>query len=76
MTAAAESLVNVSALILSMALKVTVLTDEMVEQGRAAVTVAEMLNFLISGGIAYLALVVHGRAVHEELRGGRDHGRL
>ncbi len=72
-TAAAESLVNVSALILSMALKVTVLTDEMVEQGRGAVTVGEMLNFLISGSIAYLALVVHGRAAHAELSGGRDH---
>ena len=72
--AAAESLVNVSALILGMALKVTVLTDEMVEQGRGAVTVDELLNFLISGSIAYLALVVHGRAAHGELRGGRDHG--
>ena len=67
--AAGESLVTVSALIISMALKVLIVSDEMIEDGRGAVTLRQLLNFLISGGAAYLALIWRARAARQDLIG-------
>ncbi len=50
-----ESLVTLSALILSMAVRVMVVTDEMIETGTGVVTTQEIINFMISGGIAWLS---------------------
>ncbi len=65
--AAAESLITISALIIAMALRVMIVSDAMIEEGRDAVTLRELLNFLIAAGAAYLALVARSRAARREL---------
>ena len=50
-----ESLVTLIALILSMALRVLVVSDAVIESGEAPVTIADIVNFLLSGTVAYLA---------------------
>ncbi len=52
-----ESLVTLVALILSMALRTLVVTEQMIESGTGYVTVEEVTNFMLAGGIAYLAWV-------------------
>ncbi len=54
---AAESLLTLSALIISTATRVMIVSDEMIEQGRGFVTVNELLNFAIAGTISYLSLM-------------------
>ncbi len=54
---AAESLLTLSLLIISMAMRVMIVTDEMIEEGRGFVTVNELLNFAISGSIVYVSLM-------------------
>lgn len=48
-----ESLVAVVALIVAMALRVMIVTDEMIETAVGFVTPEEVFNYLIVGGIAY-----------------------
>lgn len=48
-----ESLVTLVALILSMAIRVMVPNDAIFEEHAAVVTVQEIVNFLISGSVAY-----------------------
>ena len=50
-----ESLVTLVALILSMAIRVMVPNDAIFEESAAFVTVPEIMNFVISGSVAYLA---------------------
>lgn len=50
-----ESMVTLSALIISMGIRTLLQIDRALETGTGLVTVPEVLNFLISGGIAYLA---------------------
>ena len=52
-----ESLVAVVALTFSMALRVMIVTDEMIETGVGFVTTEEIFNYLIVGGIAYFSWV-------------------
>ena len=52
-----ESLVTLVALIFSMAVRVMIPSDAIFAGGASFVTVQEILNFLISGSIAYLAWV-------------------
>ena len=52
-----ESLVTLSALIIGMGMRTLLLTDRMLETGAGFVTMPEIWNFLISGGIAYIAWV-------------------
>jgi hypothetical protein len=54
---AAESLLALSLLIITMAVRVLVVTDEMIEEGRGFVTVNERLNFAIAGTITYFSLM-------------------
>ena len=54
---AAESLAAIVALILAMGVRVMVVTDDMLESGRDIVTMQEILNFLISGSVAYYAWI-------------------
>ena len=50
-----ESLVAVVALTFSMALRVMIVTDEMIGTGVGFVTTEEIFNYLIVGGIAYFS---------------------
>ncbi len=50
-----ESLVTLVALILSMALRVMVPNDAIFEENASFVNVQEIVNFVISGSVAYLA---------------------
>jgi hypothetical protein len=52
-----ESLFAVVALTFSMALRVMIVTDEMIETGVGFVTTEEIFNYLIVGGIAYFSWV-------------------
>ena len=49
----AESLLTLIALILTMAVRVMVVTDEMIDSGGGFVTTQEIINFMLSGGIAW-----------------------
>ena len=59
---ATESLVTLVSLILVTGLRVMVPTDQMLETG--GITIAEMLNFMIAGGIAYIAWSQGIQALH------------
>ncbi len=52
-----ESLVTLVALILSMGVRTMLTTETVLETGTGYVTLPEILNFLMSGGIAYVAWV-------------------
>ena len=54
---AIESLVTLVALILSMGLRTMLVTDEMLEGGGGFVTMPEIVNFMITGSIAYVAFM-------------------
>ncbi len=55
--ATGESLIALSMLIISMALRVTIVSDAMIESGRGAVTMSEVINFMLVSGATYLAYV-------------------
>lgn len=57
-----ESLVTLGALIISFGMRAILVTDSMLETGSGFVTMPEIINFIISGGIAY---VVWTRGVQE-----------
>ncbi|MBU2677331.1 MAG: hypothetical protein KJP16_09615 [Gammaproteobacteria bacterium] len=52
-----ESLVTLSALIIGMGMRTLLLTDRQLETGTGFVTMPEIYNFMLAGGIAYLAWV-------------------
>lgn len=52
---AIESLFVLVALIINMGMRTILVTDAMLEGGTGFVTMPEIVNFTISGGIAYLA---------------------
>ena len=60
-----ESLVAVVALTFSMALRVMVVTDEMIETGVGFVTTEEIFNYLIVAGIAYSSWAHGIRSIKE-----------
>jgi hypothetical protein len=53
--ATAESLLTLSLLIITMALRVIVVSDDMIETGRGAVSLSEIVNFMLVSGVAYVA---------------------
>ena len=53
-----ESLVTLVALIINMALRSMVVTDAMIESGSGFITMAEIVNFVIAGGAAYVSYVL------------------
>jgi len=55
LVATLESLLTLCALIISTALRVVIVSDGMIEQGRGFVSINELVNFLISGAIVYFA---------------------
>lgn len=50
-----ESIVTLSALIIGMGMRTLLVTDRMLETGAGLVTMPEIYNFMLSGGIAYVA---------------------
>ena len=50
-----ESLLTLVGIILHMALQVMIPTDQMLEAGQGYVTLPELFNFIIAGGMAYVA---------------------
>lgn len=50
-----ESLLTLIAIIMHMALRVMVITDQSIESGHDYVTMPEIINFLLAGGVAYVA---------------------
>ena len=67
-----ESLVAVVALTFSMALRVMIVTDEMIETGVGFVTTEEIFNYLIVGGIAYFSWAQGIRSLKEPKVGKID----
>ena len=67
LVAVCESLVNLSGLILDMGVRVITLTDAAIEGGRPPVTGEEVINFLISGTVAYYSLWARSRLAAREL---------
>lgn len=53
LVAAAESLTAVTALTLSMGVRVLTVSDDMIETGRGFVTSQEVFNYVIVGSVAY-----------------------
>jgi len=64
-----ESLVTLVALIFSMALRTLVVTDQVIETGAGYVSVEEIMNFMLAGGIAYLSWIKGISRLREELSG-------
>jgi hypothetical protein len=60
-----ESLVTLVALILSMGVRVMVPTDAIFAENASFVTMEQVMNFVISGSVAYLGWVKGIRAVQE-----------
>ncbi len=52
-----ESIVTLSALIIGMGMRTLLATDRVLATGTGLITMPEIYNFLISGGIAYVAWV-------------------
>ena len=50
-----ESLVVLIALIINMGMRTILVTDTMLETGTGFITVEEIFNFLIAGGVAYIS---------------------
>ena len=50
-----ESVVTLAALIINMALRSMMITDDVFATGAGPVTMAEVVNFLIAGGAAYVS---------------------
>lgn len=57
LVSAFESLVTMSALIINMGMRVLLATDRVLETGAGFITAPEIYNFLLSGGVAYIAWV-------------------
>lgn len=62
-----ESLVSLVALILSMGIRTMLITDDMLEGHASFVTYQEVINFMISGGFAYIAWFRGMRELRESL---------
>jgi hypothetical protein len=50
-----ESMISLAALILSMGIRAMLVTDAVLEGGSGVVTAPEIINFMISGTIGYIA---------------------
>lgn len=61
LVALVQSAASLSLLIVTTGLRVIVVTDAMIETGRDAVTVMEIVNFLLSGTVGWFALQLNLR---------------
>ena len=60
---AAESILTLSLLIISAALRVMIVSDEMIETGRGVVTYREMINFAIAFSVVYVSYTRNMRLI-------------
>ncbi len=67
-----ESLVTLSALLISFGMRVILVTDRMLETGQGVVTLPEIINFLISGSIGYLVWTRGMRELQQGFRPDPD----
>lgn len=65
---AVESAVALGALILSMGIRVMTFSDATLESGAGAVTLSEIINFIIVGSVAYLAYARGMQDLHDKTR--------
>lgn len=68
---AVESVVTLSALIIAMGVRVMVPADPMLETGADVVTARELMNFVLAGGIAYVAWGSNMQQLFGRRGGGR-----
>jgi hypothetical protein len=61
-----ESLVTLVALIVNMGMRAMLVTDTMLETGTGFITMEEIFNFMIAGGVAYISYFVGVRALSSE----------
>ena len=66
--ATSESLITLSMLIISMGARVFTLSDTMLSQGTGLITSEEIINFMISGGVAWIAWQRGTMAIQKELK--------
>ena len=66
--ATTESLITLSMLIISMGTRVFTVTDAMLTSGTGFITGEEIINFVIAGGIAWMAWFRGTMAIQEDLR--------
>ena len=66
--ATTESLVTLSMLIISMGTRVFTVSDTMLSTGAGLVTAEEIINFMITGGIAWFAWFRGTTAIQDKLR--------
>jgi len=66
--ATTESLVTLSMLIISMGTRVFTISDTMLSSGTGFITTEEIINFVIAGGVAWIAWFRGTMAIQDELR--------
>ena len=64
-----ESLLTLSMLIISMGARVMMVSDTLPGGGGSIITAEEIVNFIISGGAAWIAYVRGTQAIHRDIRG-------
>jgi hypothetical protein len=63
-----ESLITLSMLIISMGARVFTVSDTMLETGTGFVTAEEIVNFILAGGVAWIAYTRGILAIQNELK--------
>jgi hypothetical protein len=66
--ATTESLITLSMLIIAMGARVFTVTDTMLSTGAGFVTAEEIINFVIAGGVAWIAWFRGTMAIQDDLR--------
>jgi hypothetical protein len=64
-----ESLLTLSMLIISMGVRVMTVSDTLLSNGEGFITSEEIINFMISGGAAWIAYTRGIRAIQRDMRG-------
>ena len=67
LVATIESLITLSALILSMGARAVSMSVVVLETGRGIITMEEVINFIIAGGVAWFGWHRGSRALHRDL---------
>jgi hypothetical protein len=65
-----ESLISLCALIISTALRILIVSDDMIEHGRGFVSISEIVNFLIASMVMYWAYSRGLKSIATSERGG------
>ena len=63
-----ESLLTLSMLIIATGVRVMTVSDTMLSTGHGFITTEEIINFIISGGAAWIAYTRGAKAIHRDLQ--------